>query len=145
MFNRVIDFVRGPTFAGRADAVVAETGWRPASRTGGAVVFRLAHRGREYEFALEPAGGRMKVSAGSNGRFAPAGFPPGLERALAARNRELAEFDWQVVHGPRSSRAVLVTHARLAAVDGELVRAAAGRMLAEVALLDDGLRRVGLM
>lgn len=145
MFDRVLEYVTGPTFRSRMRAVIAETGWRPVSRSPVGVGFELTYGGREYAVLAHAAGPRVEVEAWSNARFALHRFPPALAAVLVRRNRELPKCDWKQHDGARESWPALVTTVTLAELDGELMRAAVGYLLAEVELLDDGLRKNGLM
>lgn len=145
MMNRILEYVTGPTFQSRLSLVTDQTGWRPVSRNSKLAAFSLTYGGHEYELFAEPRGDSVILTAASNGRYARRQFPPVLEQVLLRRNRELEKFDWQLFHGSSSSWAVLICSVKLAAWDGDLMRFATNRMLAEVELLDDGMREHGLM
>jgi hypothetical protein len=145
MLNRILEYVSGPTFGSRMQAVVAETGWRPVSRSARAVAFELTYGGHDYTVLTQADGNWVKVVAWSNARFAVNRFPPALAAVLGRRNGQLEKFDWKQYDGERASWPVLVTSVRLAALDGEMMRFAVNAMLAEVETLDDGLREQGVM
>lgn len=145
MLSRLLEYVTGPSFGSRMDAVLAETGWRPVSQAAHGMGFELTYGGREYAVLTEAAGERVKLVAWSNARFALNRFPPALAKVLAKRNSELPKFDWEQYDGDRATWPVLVTSVKLAALDGEMMRYAVNQMLAEVEMLDDGLREQGLM
>ncbi|MBP3958412.1 hypothetical protein J8F10_24445 [Gemmata sp. G18] len=61
------------------------------------------------------------------------------------RNREVEGYSWQIYHGPSSSWLVVVAFCSANSMDGALFINGTSTLLEEASMMDNKIRRLGLL